>query len=72
MEKQNCLKITFATPQSPALRKTEENTTQGSNQRLLHPEPIQRSGIKHSVGKVIPHSNLGRQEAPCEFGHSTP
>ena len=30
-------------------------------------EPIQRSGVKHSVGKVIPHSNLGRQETPCKL-----
>ena len=35
-------------------------------------EPIQRSGIKHSVGKVIPHSNLGRQETPCKSVSSTP
>ena len=24
-------------------------------------KPIQRSGLKHSVGRVIPHSNLIRQ-----------
>ena len=27
-------------------------------------EPIERSGVKHSVGKVIPQSNLSRQERP--------
>ena len=35
-------------------------------------EPIQRSSIKHSVGKAIPHSNLGQQETPCKLGRSTP
>ena len=27
-------------------------------------KPIQRSGVKHSVGKVIPQTNQGRQETP--------
>ena len=46
---------------------------QGSNQRLTaSPEPIQRFGIKHSVWKVILHSNLGRQETPCKLGRSRP
>ena len=30
-------------------------------------EPIQRSGVKHSVKKFIPHSNLNRQERPSKF-----
>ena len=49
-EKINCLQIAFATPQTPAPRKTQENTTQGSNQRLTAPfKPIQGSGVKHSA-----------------------
>ena len=28
-------------------------------------KPIYRSGVKLSAGKVIPHTNLGRQETPC-------
>ena len=36
------------------------------------PEPIQRSGIKHSVGKVIPHSNLRRQGTCYKLGRATP
>ena len=36
------------------------------------PEPHHRYGVKHSVGKVIPHSNLSRQETPCKFLCSTP
>ena len=35
-------------------------------------EPIQRSGVKYSVGKVIPQSNLIRQERPSKLGRSTP
>ena len=35
-------------------------------------EPIQRSGIKHSVRKVIPHSNLTRHERPSKLGPSIP
>ena len=35
-------------------------------------EPIQRSDVKHSVGKVIPHSNLSRQEKSSKLGRSTP
>ena len=35
-------------------------------------ECIYRSGTKVSVGKVIPHSNLNRQEAPCKFWCSSP
>ena len=35
-------------------------------------EPIQRSGVKHSLGKVIPHSNLSRQGRPSKLGRSTP
>ena len=35
-------------------------------------EPIQRSGVKHCVGKVIPHSNLGGQETSCKLRRSTP
>ena len=31
-------------------------------------KPIQHSGVKHSVGKVSPHSNIGRQDTPCKFG----
>ena len=35
-------------------------------------EPIQLSGVKNSVGKVIPQSNLSRQERPSKLGRSTP
>ena len=35
-------------------------------------KPIQRSGVKHSVGKVISQSNLSRQERPSKLGRSTP
>ena len=35
-------------------------------------EPIQRSGVEHSVGRVIPHSNPGWQKTPCQLGRSTP
>ena len=35
-------------------------------------EPIQRSDVERSVGKVIKQSNLGRQERPCKLWHSTP
>ena len=35
-------------------------------------ESIQRSGVKHSIIKVIPHSNLGWQETPCKLEDSTP
>ena len=31
-------------------------------------EPIQRSGVKHGVRKVIPHSNLSRQETQVPQG----
>ena len=31
---------------------------------------IKFSGVKHSVGKVIPHTSLGWQKAPCEFGRT--
>ena len=34
--------------------------------------PIYRSGVKHSVGKVIPLMSLGRQEKPRKLGRSTP
>ena len=30
-------------------------------------EPIQRSGVKHCVGKFIPHSNLCSHETPWYF-----
>ena len=35
-------------------------------------EPIPRSLVKHSVGKVIPHSNLSRRERLSKFARSTP
>ena len=35
-------------------------------------EPIQRFGVEHSEGKVIPHSNLSRQERPSKLGSYTP
>ena len=35
-------------------------------------KPIQRAGVKHSVGKVILRSNLGRQEIPCNLWRSKP
>ena len=35
-------------------------------------EPIQRSGVKHCIGKVIPDSNFSRQERPSKLGRSTP
>ena len=34
--------------------------------------PIRCSGVQPSVGKVIPHSNLGRLETPCELECSAP
>ena len=34
-------------------------------------ESIQRSGVKHNVRKVIPHSNLGRQETHCKLERCT-
>ena len=39
---------------------------QVTNGWLLH-KPIQRSGVKHSVGKVISQTNLGRQETSCKL-----
>ena len=35
-------------------------------------KPVQRSLVKCSVGKVIPHANLDRQKTSCKFGRSTP
>ena len=35
-------------------------------------KPIERSDVKHSVGKVIAHTSLGRQETPCKLGRSIP
>ena len=34
-------------------------------------KPIKRFGVKHSVGKVIPNTSLGRQETPCKLRSST-
>ena len=34
--------------------------------------PIQRSAVKRSVGKLIPHMNLDQQETPCKLSRSTP
>ena len=64
----------FHNPQAPALRRTEENTTQGSNQRLTTTliEPIQCSDVKHCGGKGIPHSILRRQEKTSKLGRLTP
>ena len=49
-----------------------ETRTHGNNQRLtalLNPSNVP---VSNSVGKVIPHRNLGRQETPCRLGRSTP
>ena len=49
----------FHNLQAPAPRKTEKNTTQGSNVWLnAHLNP---SNVKQGVGKVIPRTNLSRQ-----------
>ena len=43
------------------------------HQRLtVHLKPLHRSGVKHIVGKVITHSNLGQQKTPCKLWRSTP
>ena len=34
-------------------------------------KPKQRSGAKQSVGKAIPHMNLGQQETTYKLGRST-
>ena len=49
-----------------------ETQTHGNNQRLtalLNPSNVP---VSNSVGKVIPHRSLGRQETPCRLGRSTP
>ena len=58
----------FPIPQAPAPRKSEETTTHARKQTTVACtlEPIQRSGVKQSVRKVIPHSNLSRQEIPSK------
>ena len=35
-------------------------------------KPVQRFSGKHTVGKVIPHTNLAKQETPCKLGCSSP
>ena len=60
----------FGTLQAPAPRKTEENTTQGSNQRLTAPLNPSSFPVSNSVGKVIPHSNLSRQERYLDTSNS--
>ena len=52
--------------------KTKENTTQGSNQQSTAPLNPSSVLVSNSVGKVIPHLNLSRQEMPCKLGLSTP
>ena len=66
------LEVAFATTQAPVPRKTEENATQGSNHRLTAPLNPSSALVSNSVVKVIPHSNLGRQETPFKLGRSTP
>ena len=67
----NCF---LSTPLAPALLKTEENTTQASSQWVsatMNSSSVPVSNV-HSVRKVIPHSNLGRQETPFKLGGPTP
>ena len=60
-------------PSSSSTDRRTESTFQYSIYTLdCTIEPIQHSGIKHSVGKVIPHSNLSRHETPYKLGRSTP
>ena len=54
----------------PAAQAQVENTKLFIN--CCTHEPIQHSGVKCNVGKVIPHSNLSRQERPSKLGRSTP
>ena len=63
----------FCNPASTCATKNCTKHNSGKQPRVDYThEHIQRSGIKHSVGKVIPHSNLGQQETPCKLGRSTP
>ena len=43
-----------------------------TNGWLLDPKAHQRTGVKHTVWKVIPHTSMGREETPCKLGRSTP
>ena len=56
------------------LQKTEENTTQRSNQRLTAPWNLSSVPVSnvHSVGEVIPESNMRRKERPSKLERSTP
>ena len=58
--------------QAPAPRKTEKHNTGKKPTNDCSLKPIKRSGVKGSVGKVILHTSLGRQETPCKLGRSTP
>ena len=59
-------------PLAPASRQTEKITTQGCNQRLTSPLDPPNVLVSNSVGKVIPHTNLGHRETPCELGLFSP
>ena len=39
-------------------------------QRLTSPLNPNNVPMSNSVGKVIPHTSLGRQETPCKLGRS--
>ena len=56
-------------PRSGILNKTQLREVTTVDWNL---EPIQRPGIKHSVGNGIQHSKLGRQETPWKLRRSTP
>ena len=60
--KKNRLEIAFATPQAPAPRKIEKHNWRKQPTIDCPLKPIQRSGVKHSVRNVIPHTRLGQQE----------
>ena len=64
--------MTFATPLEPAQRKTEKHNSGKQPTVDFSLKIIQCSGAKHSVEKVIPHTNLGRQETPDKLGRPTP
>ena len=59
----------FRSPQTPASRKTEKHNLSKKLTVDCSLKPIPRSGAKHSVGKVIPYTNLEGQDVRS-FVHS--
>ena len=68
-----CLGGCFRSPPSTCATKTEENTTQESNQRLTAPLNPSSVPVSNTVleGHFI-HLNLSWQERPSKLGRSTP